>query len=516
MGKAYQRTGSARQLNASVRIASTVIAMLLLSISANTSQAQNNNDHSLWQVITDQGDQSIEHDAHRWNEVARTSNVVDKQGWYRTTPEQPQIVVPVTQVYQQALTSPVQRAVTQGSTQALGRRSGTLPPSPVASSSLPITPNNTTNALVSSQVVQVQTQSNELQYAIPPRTINLDLFVGEVRVMGVVDTKRVAVGNGSIVNAKVIESNELLIIATGVGSTSLRLWNSDATQTDYNIRVSENDPQTRVRLEPMVRMRVRMVEFRKSALGRLGIDWSDSAAGPTYGAAGASSNSASFVPTIEGGSGLVSAATSFSTYFGIASNITSRINFLAQNGDAVTLAEPVLSAMNGGEASFLAGGEVPYPIVGANGQTQVEFKDYGVKLNVAPLIDNAGNVRAKLETEISQLDSSVSIQGAPGLLTRRAQTEVTVRSGETIVISGLLSSESSGDVDMIPLIGRLPIIGRLFSSRSKRNSVSELVIFVTPEVIEPQQPMINAREQRYLQESGKRLADMRMRLPLME
>lgn len=516
MGQVYQSTGSARQLKASVRIATSVVAMLLLSISANTSQAQNNNDHSLWQVIANQGGQPIERDTDQWNEVGRNSHVVDKQGWYRTTREQAQILAPTNQAYQQPPSSHVQSAVTQASAQILGRRSGTLPPSPVVSTSVATKFDNTSNGLAPSQLGQVQTPPGKLQHEISPRTINLDLFVGEVRVMGVVDTTRVAVGNGSIVNAKVIESNELLIIATGVGSTSLRLWNSDTTQTDYNIRVSENDPQTRVRLEPMVRMRVRMVEFRKSALGRLGIDWSDSAAGPTYGAAGASSNSASFVPSIEGGSGLVSAATSFSTYFGIASNITSRINFLAQNGDAVTLAEPVLSAMNGGEASFLAGGEVPYPSVGENGQTQVEFKDYGVKLHVAPLIDNAGNVRAKLETEISQLDSSVSIQGAPGLLTRRAQTEVTVRSGETIVISGLLSSESSGDVDMVPLIGRLPIIGRLFSSRSKRNSVSELVIFVTPEIIEPHQPMINAREQGYLQESGKRLADVRMRLPLME
>lgn len=489
-------------------------AVLLLSISANTSQAH---DHDQWQVITKHAGQSVERETNRWNEPVRYSNVVDEQGWYRIAPEQqPQVLVPATESYQQRPTSLSQSTAKRVHANPPGRRSGTLPPSSGVAASMPSRLANRPNSLVPSQVQQRQTRLGTLQHKLPPQTINLDLFVGEVRVMGAVDTTRVAVGNGSIVNAKVIESNELLIIATGVGSTSLRLWNSDATQTDYNIRVSENDPQTRVRLEPMVRMRVRMVEFRKSALGRLGIDWSDSAAGPTWGAAGASSNSASFIPNVEGGSNLVSAATSFSTYFGITSNIASRINFLAQNGDAVTLAEPVLSAVNGGEASFLAGGEVPYPSVGENGQTQVEFKEYGVKLNVAPLIDNAGNVRAKLETEISQLDSSVSVQGAPGLLTRRAQTEVTVRSGETIVISGLLSSESSGDVDMIPLIGRLPIIGRLFSSRSKRNSVSELVIFVTPEVIEPQQAMINAREQRYLQESENRLADLRDRLPLLE
>ncbi len=346
--------------------------------------------------------------------------------------------------------------------------------------------------------------------------MNLDLFVGEVRVLGEVKVSRVAVGNGSIINAEVIDSGELLVIATAPGSSSLRLWHNDGRQTDYNIRVSESDPETRVQMQRTVRMRVRMVEFRKSALGRLGIDWSDSAGGPTIGASGLTTSRAAFQPQLPGLEGFTGSGSPFSTYFGVASNITSRINFLTQNGDAVTLAEPVLSAMNGGQASFLAGGEIPYPTIGEDGRTQVEFKEYGVKLDVAPLIDSTGNIRARVETEISQLDSSVSVQGAPGLLTRRAQTEVTVRSGETIVISGLLSSETSTDIDAVPGLGKLPIIGRFFRSRNERNTVNELVIFVTPEVIESNQPMINEREQRYLSESDKRVARVRQQLPLME
>jgi len=259
-----------------------------------------------------------------------------------------------------------------------------------------------------------------------------------------------------------------------------------------------------------------MVEFNKSALGRLGIDWSDSTTGPGLATAGDAISNNVFRPSVEGFDSLPASVAPFTTYFGIASNITSRINFLAQNGDAVTLSEPVLSAMNGGKASFLAGGEVPYPTVTENGQTVVEFKEYGVKLNVAPLIDHAGNVRTQLETEISQIDSSVSVNGIPGLLTRRAQTQVTVRSGQTIVISGLLSSENGADTDMIPGLGRLPIIGRFFSTNSRSNSVRELVIFVTPEVVEPDSTMITDRERQYLQESDKRMVRLREQLPLME
>lgn len=349
-----------------------------------------------------------------------------------------------------------------------------------------------------------------------PGTINLDLFVGQVKVLGQVDVHRVAVGNGGIIRAEVLDNGELLVIAAAPGSSSLRLWHKDQTQTDYNIRVAETDPETRVPLERMVRMRVRMVEFRKSALGRLGIDWNDSAAGPSLAAAGEASTNQLLRPTGQGFDALSGSSSSVSAYFGIASNITSKINLLSQNGDAVTLAEPVLSAMNGGQASFLAGGEVPYPSVGENGQTQVEFKEYGIKLDVAPLIDAAGHVRTLLETEISQLDASVSVQGTPGLLTRRAQTEVTVRSGQTIVISGLLSSDSGADANMIPGLGKLPIIGRLFGSRSRRNTLNELVIFVTPEVIEPGQAMINAREQSYLDVSDRRVESLRQQLQLME
>lgn len=346
----------------------------------------------------------------------------------------------------------------------------------------------------------------------------LDMFVGEVQVLGQVSVERVAIGQGSIVQAEVLDNNELMVIAQQPGSTSLRLWHRDGRQSDYNIRVSESDPDTRVRIERMVRMKVRMVEFRKSALDRLGIDWSDSVNGPGLAIAGDAIGNPLFRPAAEGFGALPNTVNPFATYFGIASNITSRINLLASSGDAVTLAEPVLTARNGGSASFLAGGEVPYPSVGSNGQTIVQFKEYGIKLNVAPEVDDLGQVRALVETEISQIDSAVSIDGAPGLLTRRAQTQVNVRSGETIVISGLLSSESSSDLDKLPGIGSLPVIGAFFKSQSRREAVSELVIFVTPEVLEPRanQRVLTERERSVYRQTSHHIATDRTRLPLLD
>jgi len=235
------------------------------------------------------------------------------------------------------------------------------------------------------------------------KTVNVDMFSGQVDVLAKVDVKRVAVGNGGVIRAEVLKTGELLVIAQSPGSTSLRLWHKSGKQTDFNIRVSEHDPETRFPMERMVRMKVKMVEFRKSALGKLGIDWSDSIAGPTLATAGDVIGNNIFRPAAEGFAGLPNTVQPFSTYFGIASNITSRINFMASNGDAVTLAEPILTSANGGSASFLAGGEVPYPTVNSVGQSQVEFKEYGIKLNISPQIDPQGNVRTSVETEISQL-----------------------------------------------------------------------------------------------------------------
>ena len=108
--------------------------------------------------------------------------------------------------------------------------------------------------------------SSAIKRSAPVKTVNVDMFAGEVNVMGRVDVTRVAVGNGDVVRAEVRKSGELLVIAQSAGSTSLRLWHTDKSQSDFNIRVSASDPETRVRMETMVRMRVRMVEFRKSAI----------------------------------------------------------------------------------------------------------------------------------------------------------------------------------------------------------------------------------------------------------
>jgi pilus assembly protein CpaC len=185
---------------------------------------------------------------------------------------------------------------------------------------------------------------------------------------------------------------------------------------------------------------------------------------------------------------------------GINLGLNAQLNLLAQNGSASILAEPQLSARNGAKASFLAGGEYPYTVSTINGPT-VLFKAYGVTLEIQPRVDSRGIIRAQINSEVSSIDSSVSTQAGPGLRTRKTSTEFNVGSGETIVLSGLISRETSTDVDKVPLLGDLPILGALFRSKRFQNKETELVVFVTPTVVDSHTPELAERVRR----TGERL-----------
>ncbi len=343
---------------------------------------------------------------------------------------------------------------------------------------------------------------------------NVDMFVGEVKVLGTVAVDRVAVGSGQVVRAEILGSGELLVIAQSPGSSSLRLWNKDGSQNDFNIRVTEKDPEKRVRMESMINMHVKLVEFRKVALGELGIDWDKSINGPAFSTVGDFVSSKLFRSPDNSGinANLPLSVNPFSTHFGIATSITSTINYLATTGDAMLLAEPTLSCINGGNAEFLAGGEVPYPVTSALGQTNVDFKEYGIKLNISPLADPSGNVYTKIMTEVSQIDQTVQVLGVPGLLTRRTDTEMNVRAGDTIVIAGLLDAQTVKDEDKVAGLGDIPIIGALFTNKTTRSQLNELVIFVTPEIHDPKQPIINKANQRLIDETDRNMKKIRKKL----
>ena len=167
--------------------------------------------------------------------------------------------------------------------------------------------------------------------------------------------------------------------------------------------------------------------------------------------------------------------------------------FQFNDGYTRVLAQPKLVCASGEKAEFLAGGEIPIPLVTDQRMT-VEFKKFGIGLNVTPTTDAQGNISAKIEAMVSDVDRSLSVTAGglaiPGFRTRTVSTAVTVKHGETIVLSGLFSNDEQKDVSKLPLLGHIPIIGELFKSRSFQESKTELAIFVTPKVVSPNTPRI--------------------------
>jgi pilus assembly protein CpaC len=165
---------------------------------------------------------------------------------------------------------------------------------------------------------------------------------------------------------------------------------------------------------------------------------------------------------------------------------------LQTKGELKTLAEPTLITLPGKEASFLAGGEFPYPTVqgGASGTNAVTivFKEFGVKLRFTPTLTRNGYIRLRLAPEVSSLDfaNALLINGftVPSLLTRRAETEVEMREGQHLSIAGLLDNSTLQSVAKIPLLGDIPILGQLFRSKDARQRRTELLVIVTPTLVQ--------------------------------
>jgi pilus assembly protein CpaC len=168
------------------------------------------------------------------------------------------------------------------------------------------------------------------------------------------------------------------------------------------------------------------------------------------------------------------------------------VQLLKTKGYLQSLAEPNLIAYNGQEASFLAGGEFPIPVVqGLSNAVTVQFKEFGVRLTFKPTI--AGDtIRLKVRPEVSSLDfaNGISLSGfrIPALTTRRAETDVELRDGQSFAIAGLLNNISQDDSQAIPVLGSLPIIGPLFRSKAETKQRTELMVLITPRLVRPLNP----------------------------
>lgn len=252
--------------------------------------------------------------------------------------------------------------------------------------------------------------------------------------------------------------------------------------------------------EEMLALEVRFLEIKRNALERIGINWQKSISGPIAAAVGDAKTNGVFRPAATGNlvggapevslnfpgtdAGAVAAAgakvSPFAVYVGLQTAVLSVINLLEQDGDALVLAEPVLSCRSGGSARFLAGGEIPLPATSALGTTTIQFKPYGIRFEVQPRVNDNGSLSANILTELSTIDPSIRVGDIPAFLSRLTETQIKLNFGETLVMSGLYAEEGSRSEERLALLGRLPILGPLFRSTDFRENRSEMVVFVTP------------------------------------
>jgi len=374
------------------------------------------------------------------------------------------------------------------------------------------------------------------------QALPLHLYVGQAFVLNEPGVKRIAVGNGKVVQATALDARQILLLPEAPGQTALVLWGPRGVERHYTIHVAAADigqlllevrsllgpasgvevrvvgdrvvlegrrigeeasarlaevikryPQVvnlvqRVGNERMIGMDVRMIEIKRDVLRNIGVKWNGTADGPSVGIiadlvrspelrpGGAAQGAAAMEvrPRIAGVAGAIS----------IASSVTSMLNLLVQNGDAVVLAEPRLSCRSGGTARFVAGGELPIPYSSAVGHTSVTFKEYGIKFDVAPIAGDDGMIAARIATEISSVDFGVVVREVPGLSKRRAESDVNLRENETLVIAGLLNEDVRRSIDRVAAMGDLPVLGPLFRSKLFRDQKTELAVLITPSFLD--------------------------------
>ncbi|MCH4152123.1 MAG: type II and III secretion system protein family protein [Sphingobium sp.] len=173
-------------------------------------------------------------------------------------------------------------------------------------------------------------------------------------------------------------------------------------------------------------------------------------------------------------------------------NILAALDLAEVSGLATTLAQPNLTSLSGETASFLAGGEYPYTVFnGANNGNSIEFKQYGVQLAFTPIVLSDGRISLRVRPSVSTLDFSIN-SSVPALKTRTAETTVELGSGQAFMIAGLLSNDTANNINKVPGIGNVPVLGSLFKSRKFLRDETELVIVVTPYLVKP----INASDVR--------------------
>lgn len=385
-------------------------------------------------------------------------------------------------------------------------------------------------------------------------TNDLSLSVGKSVVLDLArPVTRIVVGLGGFAEAQAVSPTQILLSGKAPGETSLIIWDQSGGRQFFNVAIrpssfGANDtlegirrelraelPGQNVRVsqdngmiflrgtvtnlnssdrammiastagkvvnllnvnvpapEPQILLKVRFASIDRTKEKQLGINVFSTGLGNTIGSI-STNQFAATVPSAAGGTPTVNPLNLWAFYPGL--NVGAAIAALETKGLAEVLAEPNVLARNGHQASFLAGGEYPYPVAqtgasaGGSAPITIQYKQYGVLLAFLPTITNRGTIRLQVAPEVSSLDyaNSVNIGGAqvPGLTIRRVKTEVELADGQSFVIGGLLDNRETYNFEKIPFLGDIPILGKFFQTMQRQRSNSELIVIVTPEIVNP-------------------------------
>lgn len=232
-----------------------------------------------------------------------------------------------------------------------------------------------------------------------------------------------------------------------------------------------------------VNIRVRFAEVSRNQLLRYGVTWDAFVSAGNF-SFGFVSGGNLARDAASGASNALSAGAGWS-----GGRVDALLEALQSNGILTVLAEPNITAVTGETASFLAGGEIPVPVPVTNEQVGIEYKQYGVSLLFTPSLLPNGRISMRVRPEVSSLSASGMVNIAnlqvPALQVRRADTTVEVGSGQTFAIAGLFQRNASQDIEKLPMLGDVPILGDLFKSRRYQRNETELVILITPYLVEP-------------------------------
>ena len=369
--------------------------------------------------------------------------------------------------------------------------------------------------------------------------------------------QRVAIGLGDFATASAVTPTEILLDGKAAGDTSLIIWEVGGERQFFNVSVRAASTLTNDRVEglrrelrnelpgqaikisvdsgniflrgtvkdlgssqravdiastagkvvnlldvnvpasdPQILLKVRFASVDRNLEKQFGINFFSTGFGNTIAAVNTGQYSPPGLSIPSAGSPSVPTISNQLNMFAFLPglNLGATLEALESKGIVQVLAEPNVLAANGKQASFLAGGEYPYPTVqgtsaGGAGAVTISFKEYGVRLNFIPTVTVRGTIRLQVAPEVSSLDFTNAIEIAgfdvPAIATRKIKTEVELRDGQSFAIGGLLDNRDTETYEKIPFLGDIPILGKFFQSMQKTRTNTELIVLVTPEVVAP-------------------------------